>query len=87
MTSPPGNGFLSGKVITRFFSSLNAELVKIKIHGTRDGKDIKKLGTEIISSRNKKSSLVRQGSFFVSKNFQLVMRLAREAASAMSVCT
>ncbi len=27
------------------YSALNAELAKIKIHGTRDGKDIKKLGT------------------------------------------
>ena len=27
------------------YSSLNAELAKIKIHGSRDGKDIKKLGT------------------------------------------
>ena len=27
------------------YSALNAELAKIKIHGDRDGKDIKKLGT------------------------------------------
>ena len=27
------------------YSALNEELSKIKIHGTRDGKDIKKLGT------------------------------------------
>lgn len=33
------------ELTTQEYSALNAELAKIKIHGDRDGKDIKKLGT------------------------------------------